>query len=219
VSTGADPRGWWLYVPTDAKRSRGRPHVEVARDAIAGGADVVQLREKEAAGRAFLEAAQEIRRLTREANVPFIVNDRVDVALAVDADGVHVGQDDLPAAVARRLIGNERLVGVSARSMEEAQRAERDGADYIGFGPIYEARGTKPDTIDPLGLERLREVCRTSTVPVIAIGGINDGNVEEVIAAGADGVAVISGVVSAMDVVEVTRRLKSLIRKAKERGR
>jgi thiamine-phosphate pyrophosphorylase len=181
--------------------------------------DVVQLREKEAAGRAFFEAAQEIRRLTREANVPFIVNDRVDVALAVDADGVHVGQDDLPAAVVRDLIGNEKILGVSARSLEEAVRAERDGANYIGFGPVYEARGTKPDTIEPLGLEALHEVCRTCRVPVIAIGGINDGNVEEVIDAGADGVAVISGVVSALDVVEATRRLKSLIRRAKEHGR
>jgi thiamine-phosphate pyrophosphorylase len=217
VSGRADPRAWRLCVATEATRSRGRSHLEVARDAVAGGADVIQLREKAAADKAFLVTAGEIRRLTREADVAFVVNDRVDIALAVDADGVHVGQDDLPAAVARRLIGNEKIVGVSATSLAEAVRAERDGANYIGFGPVYEARGTKADAVEPLGLETLREVCRQCTVPVIAIGGINEGNVERVIGVGADGVAVISAVVSAADVVEAARRLRGLIMKARER--
>jgi thiamine-phosphate pyrophosphorylase len=207
---------WDAYVVTDATLSRGRSHVEVAREAVGGGADVVQLREKDAASRVLYETAKEIRRLTQGAGVPFIVNDRVDIALAAGADGVHVGQVDLPATEARRLIGPERILGVSAASLEEALAAERDGADYVGFGPVFEARGTKPDAGPPKGLERLAGVCERCGVPVIAIGGIHHGNVDQVIAAGAAGVAVISGVVGAPDIAAAVRDLKERIRRARE---
>jgi thiamine-phosphate pyrophosphorylase len=212
----SDVKDWGAYVLTDATLSHGRSHVEVAREAIAGGADVIQFREKDAPGRVLYEIAREIRRLTDDAGVPFIVNDRVDVALAAVADGVHVGQDDLPATEARRLIGPDRILGVSAASLEEALSAERDGADYIGFGPVFEARGTKPDAAPPRGLELLAGVCDQCAVPVIAIGGIDHGNVARVIAAGAAGVAVISGVVGARDIAAAVRDLKERIRRAKE---
>jgi thiamine-phosphate pyrophosphorylase len=210
-----DVTGWGVYVLTDATLSHGRSHVEVAGEAIAGGADAIQLREKDAPGRALCEIARQIRRLTGDAGVAFIVNDRVDVALAAGADGVHVGRDDLPAAEARRLIGPDRILGVSALSLEEALSAERDGADYVGFGPVFEARGTKPDAAPPLGLERLAEVCARCAVPVIAIGGIHHGNVAGVIAAGAAGVAVISAAVGARDIAAAVRDLKERARRAR----
>jgi thiamine-phosphate pyrophosphorylase len=212
----SDVKSWGTYILTDATLSRGRSHVEVAAEAIAGGADVVQFREKDAPTRLLYEIARQIRRLTHDAGVPFIVNDRVDVALAAGADGVHVGQEDLPATEARRLIGPDRILGVSAASLEEALRGERDGADYIGFGPVFEARATKPDAVPPRGLELLAEVCDRCAVPVIAIGGINHGNVARVIAAGAGGAAVISGVVGARDIAAAVRDLKDRIRRAKE---
>jgi thiamine-phosphate pyrophosphorylase len=212
----SDVREWEVCVVTDARLSRGRSHVEVAREAIAGGADVLQFREKDAPGRALYEMARQIRRLTEEAGVPFIVNDRVDIALAAGADGVHVGQQDLPATEARRLIGPDRILGVSVTSLEEAQVAERDGADYIGVGPVFEARGTKPDASPPGGLELLAGVCERRAVPVIAIGGINQDNVDRVISAGAAGVAVISAVVGAPDIAAAVRHLKERIHQARE---
>jgi thiamine-phosphate pyrophosphorylase len=209
-------KGWSVYVVTDATLSRGRSHLEVARGAIAGGADVVQLRDKEAPGRALYEIAGEIGKLAQDAGVPFLVNDRVDIAVAAGADGVHVGREDLPPIEARRLVGPDRILGVSASSVEEALDAERDGADYVGFGPVFEARGTKPDADPPTGLERLRDVCERCVVPVIAIGGIRHGNVDQVIAAGVAGVAVISGVVGAPDIAATVRDLKDRIHAARE---
>ncbi|MFB3853749.1 MAG: thiamine phosphate synthase [Vicinamibacterales bacterium] len=205
-----DPGNWRLYVLTDERLSRGRPHSEVAREAIRGGADAVQLRDKAASGRALFDLAVQIGEMARSAGVPFIVNDRVDIALAAGADGVHVGQDDLPASAARSLIPPTMILGVSATTPDEATAAERDGADYIGFGPVFEARESKPDTIAPLGLELLREVCRACTVPVIAIGGVDRSNIESVMQAGATGVAVISSVVAADDMAAAARTLKDI---------
>ena len=202
------PGLWRLHVLTDRKTSRGRSHVQVAEAAIAGGADVIQLRDKEASsGRLYQEALQ-LRKLTRDAQVPFIVNDRLDIALAVDADGVHVGQSDLPASVVRRIMGPGKILGVSVVTVEEALQAEKDGADYLGVGPVFEARGTKPDTGEPLGvgcITRIRPHCR---LPIVAIGGITAENAREVREAGADAAAVISAIVSAEDISEATRRLK-----------
>lgn len=212
-----DPASWALMVITDARLSRGRSHVEVARLAIEGGADAIQFREKEAGCRELHAIAMEIRRLTREAGVPFIVNDRLDVALAVEADGVHLGQDDLLSSVARKILGPGKILGVSATSAEEAHCAARDGADYIGFGPLFEARGSKADTGDPLGAERLAAARARCAVPLIGIGGINAGNAASVIEAGAHGVAVISAVVAAEDIREATRRLRETVLEARRR--
>lgn len=204
---------WSLYVITDAQLARGRSHIEVVRAAIEGGASLVQYRQKEGTTRQLVEEAQALRELTRQAGVPFIVNDRLDVALAVEADGVHVGQEDMPAGLARRLMGG-RIVGVSATNLQEALQAEQDGADYLGVGPVF-ATPTKPDAAPPMGLEGLAEVCRAVSIPVVAIGGINEQNAAEIIAAGADGVAVVSAVVAASDVAAAARRLREVIEAAR----
>lgn len=200
---------WSLYVITDAQLARGRSHVEVIHAAIEGGATIIQYRQKEGTTRRLVEEAQALRKLTWQADIPFIVNDRLDVALAVEADGVHVGQDDMPATFARRLMG-ARIVGVSVTNLQEALQAERDGADYLGVGPIF-ATPTKPDAAPPIGLEGLAEICRSVSIPVVAIGGINVHNAAAVIAAGADGVAVVSAVVAAPDVAAAARRLREIV--------
>ena len=204
---------WTLYVITD--RRWGRSHLEVARAAIEGGATAIQLRDKEATTRELIEAGLALRELTREWGVAFIINDRVDVALAVDADGVHVGQDDMPATLARKLVGPDRVVGVSASTVEEALQAEADGADYISASPVF-ATPTKPDAAPPTGLEGLRAIVEAVRIPVVAIGGINESNVEEVIRAGAAGVAVISAVVGAPDIAAAARRLRQRIEKTRK---
>lgn len=205
---------WTLYVITDAGLSRGRSHREVVRAAIAGGATVIQYREKEGTTRQLIEEAQVLRELTRQMGVLFIVNDRVDVALAVDADGVHVGQDDMPAPLARKLMGPGKIVGVSVDNVEQALQAERDGANYLGAGPIF-ATPTKPDAAPPIGVEGLAEICRRVSIPVVAIGGINAENAAAVIKAGAAGVAVVSAVVAAPDVEAAARRLREVVEAAR----
>jgi thiamine-phosphate diphosphorylase len=203
-----------VYVITGASHSRGRGHVQVVSEAIRGGADVIQLREKDLSSRDLVEAGRQLRRLTREAGVLFIVNDRVDVALAVDADGVHVGQDDMPADIVRRLIGPDKILGVSAATPEEALRAKADGADYLGVGAIY-ATSTKADAGAATGPARLGEIRRAVDLPLVAIGGLNVHNAAEAVSHGADGVAVISAVVGAPDVYSATLALKAVVEEAK----
>ncbi len=205
------PERWRLYVITDERLSRGRSHLQVAEEAIRGGADVIQLREKSASSGSFYRAALALRELTREAKVPFIVNDRLDIALAADADGVHVGREDLPAAVVRRILGPRKILGVSAETVEEALAAQEDGADYLGVGPVFEARGTKPDAGEPLGLARIARIRRQCRLPVVAIGGINPENAREVRKAGACGAAILSAIVAADDITLAARRLKRLL--------
>ena len=205
------PGLWRLHVLTDRKASRGRSHLQVAEAAIAGGADVLQLRDKEASSGVLYREALQLRKLTRETKVPFIVNDRLDIALAVDADGVHVGQSDLPASVVRMIMGPGKILGVSVATVKEAIRAEKDGADYLGVGPVFEARGTKPDTGEALGVDciaRIRLHCR---LPIVAIGGINAENALKVREAGADAAAVISAIVSADDISLAASRLKRIL--------
>lgn len=204
-------RNWRVCVLTDERLARGRTSADVVRAAVAGGAGAIQFRDKRESGRALYAAAAELRRLCRELGVAFIVNDRVDIALATDADGVHVGQDDLPAAQARRLIGPERILGVSVSTIAEAEAACAAGADYLGAGPVFEARSSKPDALPPIGLPGLAGICAAAPVPVIAIGGINAANAGEVAGAGATGVAVISAVVAADDIRAATQALISAV--------
>lgn len=199
-----------LYVITGDKFSRGRPVTQVVRGAIKGGATVIQLREKEFTARRLVEVGREIRKITLEHNVTFIVNDRVDVAAAVDADGVHLGQDDLPVNAARKILGPGKLVGISTHSVEQALRAEKDGADYIGVGPVFETN-TKEDVCAPVGLELVRKVSRLVRIPKVAIGGIKAHNAADAMAAGADGIAVITAVVAAPDVEKAARELREII--------
>ena len=203
-----------LCVVTDAGLSRGRGHIDVVSAAIMGGATMIQLREKAATTTSFVEFGQELLAVTREAGVPLIVNDRVDVALAVGADGVHVGQDDMPAAMARRLIGSSMILGISATTLEEALRGERDGADYLGVGPIFPS-GTKPDARPAMGIGGLSAIANRVRIPIVAIGGVGPDNVASMIAAGAAGVAVVSAVVSAPDVEGAARLLRAGVSAAK----
>jgi thiamine-phosphate pyrophosphorylase len=207
VSRRAD---WRVYVITDSHRSRGRSHREIAEAAVRGGATALQLRMKEEPARVMVETAREIAALCRAAGVTFIVNDRVDVALAAGADGVHVGQDDLPARDARALLGEDLLLGVSAATEDEAVAAWRSGADYLGVGAVY-ATATKADAGAPVGLERIHAICRAVPIPVVGIGGITVESAAEVIRAGAAGVAVVTAVTLAEDVAAATRRLRERV--------
>lgn len=200
---------------TDERLGRGRSHLEIAEAAIRGGADAIQLRDKTASSRRLYDIALPLRRLTREAGVPFIVNDRLDIALAADADGVHVGREDLPASVARRIMGPGKILGVSAETVEEAVAAEREGADYLGVGPVFEARGTKPDAGEPMGLDLIARIRRGCRLPIVAIGGIHAENARSVRDAGANAAAVISAVASAEDVAQAARLLKLVLCGAK----
>lgn len=202
-----------VYVITD-RSVRGRSHEEVAHAAIAGGATALQLREKQMDSRALYELAVRLRGVAREAGVPFLIDDRVDIALAAGADGVHVGQDDLPVSVARRLVGPGRIVGASAETVDEALRAERDGADYLGVGPVF-GTSTKPDAGMPIGIGGLAAVAHAVQIPVVGIGGITSENADEVIRAGAAGVAVISAVAAADDMMAATQRLVEVVRAAR----
>lgn len=199
-----------LYAILDRAASRGRDLREILDAVIAGGCRMVQLREKEWSTRQLLPLAQELRDRTGKAGVTFIVNDRLDVALAVEADGLHVGQDDLPAPIARRLLRPGMILGVSSHSRDQARQAEADGADYVAVGSIYPS-GTKP-AYELVGVELLRQIRPLLHVPLVAIGGITPGNVGEVIRAGADGVAVISALCAAPDPAQAVRAFLERIR-------
>jgi len=202
-----------LYLVTDAGISLGRTPTQVVEAAIRGGVTMVQYREKSASTRRMMEEARELRQLCRAAGVPFIVNDRIDVALAVDADGVHVGQNDMPAPLARRLIGRGRILGVSAGDVDEARKAEEQGADYIGASPVF-ATPTKPDAPPPVGVDGLRRMVGAVSIPVVAIGGMNVENARSIILAGAAGVAVVSAIVGARDVEAAARAIREAIKEA-----
>lgn len=189
---------WTLCVLTDDRLARGRSHVEIVAAAIAGGATSIQYRAKDATTRRMVEEAGALAALCRDHGVPLLVNDRVDIALAVDADGVHLGQDDLPARAARTILGPRRLIGVTAPTPEAALQAERDGADYVGSGP-FAATATKEVRRPILGVAGLERIARACRLPVVAIGGIDAMAAAEAVAAGAAGVAVVASVVAARD--------------------
>lgn len=204
-----------LYIITDENMGLQRTHAEIAELAIAGGADVIQLRDKSCSSRELTEIARTLRVITRRTSTLFIVNDRLDVAIVSGADGVHIGQGDMRCDVARQIAPPGFIIGVSVSNLNEALQAERDGADYVALSPTF-STGSKQDAGPGRGLTILREICRHVSVPVIAIGGIHKGNVSEVIAAGADGVAVISAVVRSADITAAARDLKNLIRAGRE---
>ena len=203
-----------LYVITDVKIGRGRSHAEIARQAVLGGADVIQLRDKSLPCRDLLREACEIREITRAAGALFIVNDRIDVALASGADGVHLGQDDLPTRDARRIASRDFIIGVSVGGVPEAVVAEEAGADYVALSPVFSTI-SKENAGPGHGLALLRDICSCVSIPVVAIGGIGPGDVRGIIAAGADGIAVISAVVGEEDISGAARRMKALIESAK----
>ena len=204
-----------LYVITDETVAGGRSHAEIARQAVVGEADVVQLRDKTLGCRELVRVGRDIRAITRKTGAKCIVNDRLDVAIACGADGVHLGLGDLRVDVARQLAPPGFLVGVSVGSVAEAVQAVKDGADYLAVSPVF-ATTSKEDAGPGYGLPLLRAVCARVCVPVVAIGGISRANARDVIAAGAAGVAVISAVVGRPDIAAAAREMKDVIVRAKQ---
>jgi thiamine-phosphate pyrophosphorylase len=200
---------WRIYVITDRSLSKGRSNEEVIRQAILGGADVVQLRMKETSTVELYREAVLLRTLTRAMDTPFIINDRVDVAMAVDAEGVHLGQDDLPISIARRILGPQKIIGASTHSLEQVRGATREKPDYVSVGPIFST--TTKEAGPPVGVDLIRKAKEKNTVPIVAIGGIRLENVTEVLHAGADVVAVVSAVVGADDIEGTLQSFKAKI--------
>ena len=199
-----------LYLVTDRDLSLGRPLEEVVSEAVKGGVTIVQLREKDASTGEFIELARKLMKLLKPLDIPLIINDRVDVALAVDADGVHIGQSDMSYEDARRLLGPDKIIGLSVENMDDLLRANELDVDYIGISPVY-GTPTKTDTAEPFGLEGLRRAVELSVHPAVAIGGMNAGTIADVINAGADGVAVVSAICSAENIREASSELKSIV--------
>ncbi|WEL16350.1 Thiamine monophosphate synthase [Halorhabdus sp. SVX81] len=207
---------WNVYLVTQESLSGERTTPEVVASAVDGGVDVVQLREKDRSARERYETGRLIREHTREAGVTFIVNDRVDLALALDADGVHLGDEDLPVAVARDLLGEDAIIGRSVSFVDDAREAEAAGADYLGVGAIY-ATGSKDDIDDDeyaIGTDRLADIVDAVDIPVVGIGGVTTENASEVVEAGADGVAVITEITDADEPAVATRELATVVTEA-----
>ena len=198
-----------LYAIIDTEALHGRSHVDVAAGAIRGGVKVIQLRDKDSDKKELLSIAEGLKKLCTEHNVLFIVNDSLEMALASDADGLHVGGEDLPTAVARRLLPIDKILGCSARTVEKAQTAKAAGADYIGVGAMYPT-ATK-ESAEVVGTERLKEIRKAVDLPIVAIGGINKDNAGEVMKAGACAVAVINALLGAEDIEQAARQLVKAI--------
>lgn len=203
---------WRTYLVTQASLSGDRTTPEIVRAAIDGGVDAVQLREKETSARSRYELGLKLRELTAEAGVDLIVNDRVDIAQAIDADGVHVGQSDLPVAVARELLGSAAIIGCSTSTVAEAREAEAEGADYLGVGAVYETASKDVDEDeDGIGPERIAAIADAVSIPIVGIGGITADNARPVVEAGAAGVAVISAITAASDPAAATESLAATV--------
>lgn len=205
-----------LYVITDEVIAGGRSHAGIAQQAVLGGADIIQLRDKSMSCRELVVVGREIVGITRKAGAVFLVNDRMDVAIACGADGVHLGQDDMRVSNARQLAPPGFIIGVSVGTVGEAEEAEQEGADYVALSPTF-STASKSNAGPGYGLDRLREIRRAVSLPIIAIGGISRQNVQGVIAAGADGIAVISAVVASRDITGAAREIRGLVQESKRR--
>ena len=201
-----------LHILTDMVLQSRFSHMEITRLAIAGGADTIQYRQKSGTTREMIEIARNMKRLCTEAGVTFIVNDRLDVAIAAEADGVHLGQDDFPIPMARGLLGEGRIIGGSAATLDEARKCLSEGADYVGFGPVYPT-SSKDDAGPVSGIDILKQVVEIIPLPIIAIGGVGPENIPDVMRAGARGIAVISAVCCQDDPEEATRALYQALNK------
>ncbi|MCD8265416.1 MAG: thiamine phosphate synthase [Tannerellaceae bacterium] len=199
-----------LYLVTDSGLLLGRPLETVVAQAVKGGVTMVQLREKSASSYEFYQLAMALKKCLSAYRVPLIINDRLDIALACNAEGLHIGQQDLPYEVARRLLGKNKIIGLSVESVEDARKADKLDVDYIGISPVFHTP-TKTDTAPALGLEGIREISRICHHPSVGIGGINEQNVAGIITSGADGIAVVSAIMSAPDPEKAARTLKELV--------
>lgn len=203
-----DKQDLLLYAVTDRSWLHGRTLYEQVEEALQGGATFVQLREKELDEEAFLKEALEIKELCRQYQVPFVIDDDVELARKVDADGVHVGQNDMEAGNVRTLLGEDKILGVSAQTVEQAVLAEQRGADYLGVGAVFHT-DSKADA-QAVSYDTLKAICQAVKIPVVAIGGIGRGNVQELKGSGICGIAVISAIFGAANIREATAELKSL---------
>jgi len=194
-----------LYAILDPEQTKGRPPEVVLHELLNGGVKMLQLRVKSMLPRDFLELAQQVRAQTRAAGCRLIANDRIDIALACDADGVHLGQEDLPITAGRKLMAG-KIIGISTHDIEQAKEAERNGADYIGFGPMF-GTTTKDTGLTARGIDMLQQIRAAVKIPIVAIGGINEQNVQAVWQAGADSAAIISDILGAEDIVGKVARI------------
>ena len=199
-----------LYLVTDRELSLGRSLEEVVSEAVAGGVTIVQLREKDASTGEFVDLAFRLKEILEPYNVPLIINDRVDIALAVDAEGLHIGQSDMPYEIARKILGPDKIIGLSVENMDDLLEANKLDVDYVGISPVY-GTPTKTDTAEPFGLEGLRKAVEISVHPTVAIGGMNATTIGDVMAAGTDGVAVVSAICSADNIRKASSELKSIV--------
>lgn len=199
-----------LYAVTDRSWLKGESLYSQVEKALKGGVTMVQLREKELSQEEFLKEAREIKALCRKYQVPFLINDNVEIALAVDADGVHVGQSDMEANAVREKLGPDKIIGVTAKTVEQAQRAEKAGADYLGSGAIF-GTATKQDA-KKMELETLRAICESVSIPVVAIGGITKENALRLRDCRLAGAAVVSGIFAQPDIEKTTRELKEIMK-------
>ncbi|MFV0484410.1 MAG: thiamine phosphate synthase [Bacteroidales bacterium] len=204
-----------LYLVTDRSLSLARPLEFVVAEAVKGGVSAVQLREKECSSREFYELALQLKKILLPLDIPLIINDRLDIALAVDADGLHVGQSDLPWQIARKMLGNHKILGLSVETLAQVEEANSFDVDYIGVSPVF-ATPTKNDTSEPFGLEGLRHACSLSRFPAVAIGGINKSNLASIMQCGAGGVAVVSAISSAPKPDCAAKELMNIIKKTKK---
>lgn len=203
-----DKKDLLLYAVTDRSWLNGQTLYEQVEQALKGGVSFLQLREKELEEQAFLEEAKVIQELCKKYQVPFLINDNVELAASIGADGVHVGQSDMAAGAAREKLGPDRIIGVSARSVEEALEAQRQGADYLGVGAVFPT-GSKADAVE-VDHQVLKEICSAVEIPVIAIGGIGRDNVDQLKGSGICGIAVISAIFAQNDIEAAARELRSL---------
>jgi thiamine-phosphate pyrophosphorylase len=197
-----------LYLVTDQPLSLGRGLPWIVREAVAGGVTMVQIREKDISTREFIELASQLQQILIPGKIPLIINDRVDVVLAVNADGVHIGQSDMPYELARRILGKDKIIGLSVENMEQVHEANRLDVDYIGISPVF-ATTTKTNTCEPFGLDGIRRVMAVTRHPAVGIGGINCENANSVMQAGANGIAVVSSICSATDPRKAAMELRT----------
>ncbi|MFA8451399.1 MAG: thiamine phosphate synthase [Bacteroidales bacterium] len=203
-----------LYLVTDRNLSLDRPIEYIVEEAVKGGATVVQLREKDVSSKDFYTIALSLKQLLAPYNIPLIINDRLDIALAVDAEGLHIGQSDLPYEVARKVLGKDKIIGLSVETIEQAKEANSLDVDYIGISPVF-STNTKDDISKPLELEGLQEIALFTKHPMVAIGGINAENTPDIIQSGADGIAVVSAIVSQEEPQLAAKNLRSVVDQAK----
>ena len=211
----SDRIDWRLCFIADSEAAAGRDILQLIAEAVEGGATFIQLRGKKWTSREFLEIGIRTCRFLGPKKIPLIINDRVDIALACKADGVHLGQDDMPLPYAREILGEKKIIGISVATPGEAEAAEKGGADYLGVGPVF-ATLSKKDLGPLLGLEGLRTIRRKVKIPILAIGGISAANVADAISAGADGVAVISAIADAKNPVQAAIEIIESIGKLKK---